>query len=396
MTVSGGNGSYTISSNTNPSVVSTSLSGGALTVSGVSAGGATINVCDTSNTCGMLSVTIAAANTSGLSFSQNNISVPAGTSQTVTISGGNGTYGISNVSNPTAVSAGMSGTGIIVFAAAAGTAAIKVCDTANTCGMLNVTIAASTVNRAVVFSVTNPTLAIGQSLNVGLSGAATSFFVLANANANIAQASMANSLTLSLAGMSAGTDSLTVCAIGGGGCNPLSVTVTGPANTTTTTATTTNTAVATTATTVAQIPATIAQPATVVANTTLLAEIQTIQNAITQVLAQVQSIQTQLGQLEAQVNAGSGSGVGANVSASTNIPPETSYNFTELLTAGSQDAEVTALQNRLTALGFYSGPVTGYYGALTEAAVVKYQTAHSIAATGYVGPSTRTALNAGN
>jgi murein L,D-transpeptidase YcbB/YkuD len=231
-------------------------------------------------------------------------------------------------------------------------------------------------------------------LNVGLSGAATSFFVLANANANIVQASMANSLTLSLAGVSAGTDSLTVCAIGGGGCNPLSVTVTGPTSATATSVTVA--AATTTPASVAQTPAAIAQSGTMVVNAALLTEIQALQAAVTQALAQMQSIQTQLGQLEAQVNAGSGSGISANASAIIATSSGASYNFTELLTVGSQDAEVTALQNRLTVLGFYSGPITGYYGSLTGQAVSKYQTAHSIAVTGYVGPSTRTALNAGN
>jgi peptidoglycan hydrolase-like protein with peptidoglycan-binding domain len=65
------------------------------------------------------------------------------------------------------------------------------------------------------------------------------------------------------------------------------------------------------------------------------------------------------------------------------------------LTLGYQDAQVTALQQRLTALGVYSGPVTGYYGALTEQAVIKYQAAHGLSQTGAVGPATRTALNAG-
>jgi peptidoglycan hydrolase-like protein with peptidoglycan-binding domain len=58
-------------------------------------------------------------------------------------------------------------------------------------------------------------------------------------------------------------------------------------------------------------------------------------------------------------------------------------------------AQVTALQQRLVDDGFYAGPITGYYGALTGAAVKKFQTAHGIAATGNVGPMTRAALNAG-
>jgi peptidoglycan hydrolase-like protein with peptidoglycan-binding domain len=100
-------------------------------------------------------------------------------------------------------------------------------------------------------------------------------------------------------------------------------------------------------------------------------------------------METDLAQIEAQVNAGSGSTVSTSASSASG------YQFTELLTVGSEDAQVTALQEKLSSLGFYSGPVTGFYGSLTEAAVMKYQTAHGIDATGYVGPSTRAALNAG-
>ena len=42
-----------------------------------------------------------------------------------------------------------------------------------------------------------------------------------------------------------------------------------------------------------------------------------------------------------------------------------------------------------------SGPITGYYGTLTQAAVEKFQSAHNIDVNGYVGPGTRAALNAG-
>jgi hypothetical protein len=100
------------------------------------------------------------------------------------------------------------------------------------------------------------------------------------------------------------------------------------------------------------------------------------------IATEIQSLQSQLAQLQSQAN-GSGS------SAST------VYDFTEFLSVGSQDAQVTALQQRLTADGLYSGPITGFYGTLTEAAVEKFQSAHGIAVKGYVGPSTRTALNAG-
>jgi peptidoglycan hydrolase-like protein with peptidoglycan-binding domain len=67
--------------------------------------------------------------------------------------------------------------------------------------------------------------------------------------------------------------------------------------------------------------------------------------------------------------------------------------FTSFLDLGSKGDEVTALQNKLTAQGFYSGPISGYFGALTAAAVKLFQAAHEIDQKGYVGPATRAILN---
>jgi peptidoglycan hydrolase-like protein with peptidoglycan-binding domain len=78
-------------------------------------------------------------------------------------------------------------------------------------------------------------------------------------------------------------------------------------------------------------------------------------------------------------------------SAAVSTVPETT--FVSELVPGSTGDEVTALQNLLTAQGMYSGPVTGYYGDLTEAAVENLQTAHGLSAVGVVGPATRALLN---
>jgi peptidoglycan hydrolase-like protein with peptidoglycan-binding domain len=102
------------------------------------------------------------------------------------------------------------------------------------------------------------------------------------------------------------------------------------------------------------------------------------------VATELQSLESQLTQLQSQAG-GSASGSGTTAK----------YDFTEFLTIGSQNAQVTDLQKQLTADGFYSGPITGYFGTLTEVAVGKFQAAHGLAAKGYVGPGTRTALNAG-
>ena len=69
------------------------------------------------------------------------------------------------------------------------------------------------------------------------------------------------------------------------------------------------------------------------------------------------------------------------------------YHFASEMNVGYTSEAVTALQNLLTSLGFYTGPITGQYGPLTKAAVKAFQTARGIPPTGAVGPKTLAALN---
>ncbi|MFA6939167.1 MAG: peptidoglycan-binding domain-containing protein [Candidatus Paceibacterota bacterium] len=89
----------------------------------------------------------------------------------------------------------------------------------------------------------------------------------------------------------------------------------------------------------------------------------------------------------------------SNVTASLNGQPTTSvpstpvvtsgYNFAKDLTVGSRGADVTALQNVVGV-----SPATGYFGAITKAAVIQYQVSKGITpAVGYVGAKTRAILN---
>ncbi len=71
------------------------------------------------------------------------------------------------------------------------------------------------------------------------------------------------------------------------------------------------------------------------------------------------------------------------------------YIFSNPLDFASKGTEVTELQKRLTALGIYSGPITGYYGSLTVSAIKQYQSAHGLSALGNLGPATRADLNNG-
>lgn len=63
------------------------------------------------------------------------------------------------------------------------------------------------------------------------------------------------------------------------------------------------------------------------------------------------------------------------------------------LQRGDRNASVTLLQNDLQSLGYFNGPVTGYYGALTQDAVLRLQQQNRLAADGVVGANTQALLD---
>lgn len=71
------------------------------------------------------------------------------------------------------------------------------------------------------------------------------------------------------------------------------------------------------------------------------------------------------------------------------------FKFLKDMKLGSKLApDVSELQKRLTKEGFYTGPISGYFGLLTKEAVIKYQTKNSpLTPDGVVGPRTRGVLN---
>lgn len=82
-----------------------------------------------------------------------------------------------------------------------------------------------------------------------------------------------------------------------------------------------------------------------------------------------------------------------NIAASSSIQTPDTYFFYRSLVPGSTGTGVVQLQRRLNLEGFFKGPVTGYFGNLTLAAVREYQKAHNIVQLGVVGPLTRASLN---
>lgn len=74
---------------------------------------------------------------------------------------------------------------------------------------------------------------------------------------------------------------------------------------------------------------------------------------------------------------------------------KSAYKFFSTIKLKETSTDVSELQKRLTAEGVYSGPITGYFGNATLAAVKKYQKLHNLEPVGIVGPGTRNALNRG-
>ncbi|BBD60802.1 peptidoglycan-binding domain 1 [Nostoc sp. HK-01] len=70
-------------------------------------------------------------------------------------------------------------------------------------------------------------------------------------------------------------------------------------------------------------------------------------------------------------------------------------NPAQALKKGEKNSQVASLQQKLQAAGYFKQPVTGYFGPVTEAAIIKFQKAHGLKADGVVGSQTLAVLESG-
>ncbi len=386
-----GNAGVYLMTNSSPSVANISINGTQITVTGSQAGSTSATICynGTATNCASLSITVNAAGSSsgGVTFDNPNPSVAVGATLSVTIMTGGSSFFVSSNSNPAIMTYQLNNNSMMITGVSAGSAAVSICSANNStnCGTLNITIGGATSSTSsnntttgsgISFSPANPSVVIGQNTSVTLGGAVT-YFVSINSNPITTVTNISGNI-LTITGVAAGSTSLTVCAAGGVVCSVLPVTITA-------------TAVATTpaAPVVAATPA--APVAAVTSSASLTATIQIMQNQLSQLLLAIQAMQTQLAQLLATMPAATISGAsGASIPLSSITFSGT---FTSFLKLNSTGAEVTALQKKLASGGYYSGPITGTFGPLTEAAVKKFQEANGLDPAGYVGPGTRAVLN---
>ncbi|MBB2944969.1 lipoprotein-anchoring transpeptidase ErfK/SrfK [Actinoplanes lutulentus] len=88
-------------------------------------------------------------------------------------------------------------------------------------------------------------------------------------------------------------------------------------------------------------------------------------------------------------------GLAAPAPSATAAPSATTATSAKKLKSGAKGAEVLALQNRLTELGYWNGKADGKFGSTTQQAVFALQKAAKMGRDGVVGPKTQQALDAG-
>jgi hypothetical protein len=144
---------YYVSSNSNSSVVTASLSGTVLNLYASQAGTSSIVVCHSSlSFCGTLYVTVSGSGTGqqGLTFSNANPNLTVGQSLSITIYRSNlnyygyGNYYVASNSNQSAVTASISGEQLSLYGVNSGNSTINICQTSGgQCGMVYVTVTGS-------------------------------------------------------------------------------------------------------------------------------------------------------------------------------------------------------------------------------------------------------------
>lgn len=241
VTVSGGiDSNYYIASNSNSGIAVATISGNILTVTGGSnAGATTIKVCSTSvnATCGNLNVNLYlnsnTASVTSISFSQNVVYVAKKDTVNVTVSGGNGNgYIISSNSNPSSVTATVTGnTNIVaVYGAETGTSIISVCSTnsSSICASIYVTVGKEA--DQIYFSPSSVSLKSGETLIVNVNGAlGLTKEISSNSNSSVVSATLnSGGSILVLKGTGAsGTSAIKICStLYTTNCATLNVTIT--------------------------------------------------------------------------------------------------------------------------------------------------------------------------
>lgn len=319
-----------------------------------------------------------------ITFSNGSPVVIAGQTGTVTISGSSGSYFISSQSNA-GVNASISGNVLSFSGSSSGTSNVVICSTTGNCSTVIATVNPSS-SSVVSLNPSSLALNVGQTGSIVLSGGMSPYTV-SSVSGNAVSATLSGNV-LSVTGNTTGTATVNVCS-STGSCTPLTVT-------------TNQGGMSAITPIVTQVQLPVGQTLKMVfsgGNGSYFLQ----SPALTPVMASVSgNTLTALG-IAQGTSALSICSTGVSACAPINIMVSASsggltgtggkFYFQNALTVGDTSNDVTELQTRLQGEGYYSGPITGYFGPLTQAAVQAYQTAVGLPSTGYVGPLTMASFN---
>ena len=225
ITVAGGNGIYTISNNSNSSLIFASMSGQTLTLStSASTGSASITICSSDmSSCGVVNVTVGLTNTNAtLTFSQQNPTISIGQNTTISVYGGSNSYYISSNQNSNILQANISGSVLTLYGITSGTDNLTICATSGGCSQLLVTVSYVPTGGALALSQSTLSLSVNQTLSITISGGSAPYNLPTPTGA-IYQANISTNI-LNITGTSVGTAQVAVCSASGG-CTWLTLTV---------------------------------------------------------------------------------------------------------------------------------------------------------------------------
>ena len=413
VTITGGTGVYTVLSNSNPSVIQTNVVGSILNISTNSTyGSATLTICSSNQVgCGIITAAAGTVSSTGVTFSQSNPSIAIGQTTTVSLYGGSN-YTVSSNSNTSVVQGTISNNTLTLFGISSGTATVTICQSSGSCGTLTATVTGAGSGGNITLSQSSINILTGQTLTVTISGGSVPYSLPAFSS-NIFSASL-NGNVITITGVASGSSLLTVCSASGG-CTTLSVTVNSNGTYTTNNNYTTNTNTTTGSSIVLSQAMSVGQSIKLLvsgaagsyylsSNAGNIVSANLIGSLLTLTGARVGSDSVSVcstGSSCLPISVTVNPAVAGSVTASV-LPPASSiitsantsvFKFLKPLRFGMTDPDVTQLQNRLTAEGLYTGPITGYYGNLTVTAVKAYQTKYGLTPLGSVGPGTRDELN---
>ncbi len=379
-----GPGSFYVSLNSNLAAVSTNVNGSILTINALQSGSAILSVCSAGNgstSCGAVNVTIASsgnvANSTIASTtvyaSPNNLTLSIGQTQTVALTSsqnGSETYYVGSNANSGIAVVNVSGNNALVSASSYGGTNVTICAVGvNNCANLYVFVSQGASGSAsAVTTVTTPL-------------ALTSFSISSN-NVNSAFMAAGDALTFTFnANQSISMPTVTIngsqIAVYGSNAGPYTV--------------------------IYAMTGTESLPLTISLNIAnaggaSVRQVFTIGNSSSIAASAMPSVTTAScpnGYTCVAQPGISGSTTTAVPSASAGPYSFNRYLYAGMMKLGESDPDVYALQQRLKADGVYAGPITGYFGIQTQAAVEAFQKKHGLTALGVIGPSTRALLNQG-